>query len=98
MAYNSDDPATKTERKKLEAELEEVMGRYLRHLGHLDDEWMVTNWMLITAQTSLAADDFSAISYCASLGTPFWQQGGMLDYILQRHHAKIGTGGEDGDE
>ena len=61
---------------------------YLRECGHIDDDWMMTNFLIITSQVNLKEDDISAVSWSASRGTPFWQQGGMIEYAKQRWERK----------
>jgi hypothetical protein len=82
--------------QQAEFEFRPHLQKYLEATGHIDRDWMMTNFLIITSQVNLQEDDISAISWSGNYGLQFWQQGGMLEYAKQRWNSRALHNGEEG--
>jgi hypothetical protein len=80
-----------TEKKILaaEAKFRSAVIEYLREIGSLDDNNVLTHWCLLCTTIQLDDQTTSGVIYDFETGFPFWAQGGLLDYALTRHRSYI---------
>lgn len=76
------------DQQKAEDEFRPHLQKYLEATGHISQDWLMANFLIITSQVNIQEDDISAVSWSCNYGLPFYAQGGMIEYVKQRWNSR----------